>query len=178
MGKVCHGGSSQYSKENRASCHWGNQRELCDRNTEYSAACWYEDYLLLKVAEKIKWKSKGPLTSGGGVRMSVCNWRVCVLWSTDKGTVQKVIVLPRDDLQTEELVLEEVEVFKVSFDCSLSLSVTLLFISVLLCVSVVLKLTVTHCAPHSHFLHQGPHSYNYNEDLVQKGKPVCTNWFT
>lgn len=77
-GKVCHGGSSQYSKENRASCHWGNQRELCDRNTEYSAACWYEDYRLLKVAEKIKWKSKGPLTSGRGVRMSVCNWRVCV----------------------------------------------------------------------------------------------------
>ena len=32
----------------------------------------------------------------------------------DRGTVQKVIVLPRDDLQTEELVLEEVEVFKVS----------------------------------------------------------------
>lgn len=41
--------------------------------------------------------------------------RVCVLWSTDRGTVQKVIVLPRDDLQTEELVLEEVEVFKVRF---------------------------------------------------------------
>lgn len=38
-----------------------------------------------------------------------------MFWSTDKGTVQKVIVLPRDDLQTEELVLEEVEVFKVSF---------------------------------------------------------------
>lgn len=33
--------------------------------------------------------------------------------SADKGTVQKVIVLPRDDLLTEELVLEEVEVFKV-----------------------------------------------------------------
>ncbi|XP_048873421.1 semaphorin-3F-like isoform X1 [Brienomyrus brachyistius] len=32
---------------------------------------------------------------------------------TDRGTVQKVIVLPRDDLRTEELVLEEVEVFKV-----------------------------------------------------------------
>ncbi|KAL2091215.1 hypothetical protein ACEWY4_013478 [Coilia grayii] len=32
---------------------------------------------------------------------------------TDKGTVQKVIVLPRDDLQTEELLLEEVEVFRV-----------------------------------------------------------------
>lgn len=27
--------------------------------------------------------------------------------------MQKVIVLPRDDLQTEELVLEEVEVFRV-----------------------------------------------------------------
>lgn len=36
--------------------------------------------------------------------------------SADKGTVQKVIVLPRDDLQTEELVLEEVEVFKVGFN--------------------------------------------------------------
>lgn len=43
----------------------------------------------------------------------------CALWSTDKGTVQKVIVLPRDDLQTEELVLEEVEVFKVRFYTSL-----------------------------------------------------------
>ncbi|KAE8611853.1 hypothetical protein XENTR_v10012619 [Xenopus tropicalis] len=32
---------------------------------------------------------------------------------TDKGTVQKVIVLPKDDLETEELILEEVEVFKV-----------------------------------------------------------------
>lgn len=29
--------------------------------------------------------------------------------------MQKVIVLPRDDLQMEELILEEVEVFKVSF---------------------------------------------------------------
>lgn len=36
-----------------------------------------------------------------------------LLCFTDRGTVQKVIVLPRDDLQTEELVLEEVEVFKV-----------------------------------------------------------------
>uniref|UniRef100_A0A8C3AV15 Sema domain, immunoglobulin domain (Ig), short basic domain, secreted, (semaphorin) 3Fa n=1 Tax=Cyclopterus lumpus TaxID=8103 RepID=A0A8C3AV15_CYCLU len=41
------------------------------------------------------------------------NYEVLFL-GTDRGTVQKVIVLPRDDLQTEELVLEEVEVFKVS----------------------------------------------------------------
>uniref|UniRef100_A0A8C4IR51 Sema domain, immunoglobulin domain (Ig), short basic domain, secreted, (semaphorin) 3Fb n=1 Tax=Dicentrarchus labrax TaxID=13489 RepID=A0A8C4IR51_DICLA len=41
------------------------------------------------------------------------NYEVLFL-GTDKGTVQKVIVLPRDDLQTEELVLEEVEVFKVT----------------------------------------------------------------
>uniref|UniRef100_A0A8C5CDM4 Sema domain, immunoglobulin domain (Ig), short basic domain, secreted, (semaphorin) 3Fa n=1 Tax=Gadus morhua TaxID=8049 RepID=A0A8C5CDM4_GADMO len=34
---------------------------------------------------------------------------------TDRGTVQKVIVLPRDDLLTEELVLEEVEVFRVMY---------------------------------------------------------------
>lgn len=40
--------------------------------------------------------------------------------SADKGTVQKVIVLPRDDLLTEELVLEEVEVFKVELRLSLS----------------------------------------------------------
>lgn len=58
---------------------------------------------------------------------------MCVLWSTDKGTVQKVIVLPRDDLQTEELVLEEVEVFKVSFDCSLSLSPSFLFLFCYVC---------------------------------------------
>uniref|UniRef100_A0A8D2Q532 Semaphorin 3F n=1 Tax=Varanus komodoensis TaxID=61221 RepID=A0A8D2Q532_VARKO len=32
---------------------------------------------------------------------------------TDRGTVQKVIVLPKDDTETEELMLEEVEVFKV-----------------------------------------------------------------
>lgn len=31
----------------------------------------------------------------------------------DRGTVQKVIVLPRDDMETEELMLEEIEVFKV-----------------------------------------------------------------
>lgn len=36
-----------------------------------------------------------------------------LLCFADRGSVQKVIVLPRDDLQTEELVLEEVEVFKV-----------------------------------------------------------------
>ncbi|XP_028853627.1 semaphorin-3F isoform X3 [Denticeps clupeoides] len=39
------------------------------------------------------------------------NYEVLFL-GTDRGTVQKVIVLPKDDLQTEELVLEEVEVFK------------------------------------------------------------------
>uniref|UniRef100_A0A452SWN8 Semaphorin 3F n=1 Tax=Ursus americanus TaxID=9643 RepID=A0A452SWN8_URSAM len=32
---------------------------------------------------------------------------------TDRGTVQKVIVLPKDDQEMEELMLEEVEVFKV-----------------------------------------------------------------
>lgn len=41
--------------------------------------------------------------------------RPSLLGFSDRGTVQKVIVLPRDDLQTEELVLEEVEVFRVSF---------------------------------------------------------------
>ncbi|KAA8593495.1 hypothetical protein FQN60_009611 [Etheostoma spectabile] len=53
--------------------------------------------------------TKNPVIYGvfsvSGVRM--------VNDSVNKGTVQKVIVLPRDDLQTEELVLEEVEVFKV-----------------------------------------------------------------
>uniref|UniRef100_A0A673H717 Semaphorin-3F-like n=1 Tax=Sinocyclocheilus rhinocerous TaxID=307959 RepID=A0A673H717_9TELE len=40
------------------------------------------------------------------------NYEVLFL-GTDRGTIHKVIVLPRDDLQTEELVLEEVEVFRV-----------------------------------------------------------------
>lgn len=55
---------------------------------------------------------------------------MCIL-SADKGTVQKVIVLPRDDLLTEELVLEEVEVFKVSFCQALYTLTCLLFASFL-----------------------------------------------
>lgn len=45
--------------------------------------------------------------------MIKCPWLKDPGVFADRGTVQKVIVLPRDDLQTEELVLEEVEVFKV-----------------------------------------------------------------
>lgn len=33
---------------------------------------------------------------------------------TDRGTVQKVIVLPKDPTTMEELTLEEVEVFRVN----------------------------------------------------------------
>lgn len=63
-----------------------------------------------------------------GARLQPRSLQVCIL-SADKGTVQKVIVLPRDDLLTEELVLEEVEVFKVSF-CQASYALTcLLFAS-------------------------------------------------
>ncbi len=80
---------------------------------------------MLEVAERIKWESNGLLT-GRGVWDCRSVAHRCVLWSTDKGTVQKVIVLPRDDLQTEELVLEEVEVFKVSFYLLL-FSITLSF---------------------------------------------------
>lgn len=73
-------------------------------------------------------KPEGLLT-GGRARGCRCAADRCVLWSVDKGTVQKVIVLPRDDLQTEELVLEEVEVFKVSpfFSLPSSSSIILFF---------------------------------------------------
>ncbi|NWH35872.1 SEM3F protein, partial [Chloropsis hardwickii] len=37
---------------------------------------------------------------------------------TDRGTVQKVIVLPRDDMETEELMLEEIEVLSPCPLCS------------------------------------------------------------
>ena len=53
----------------------------------------------------------------GGVTVPVTDTGSCCLSpadAPDRGTVQKVIVLPRDDLLTEELVLEEVEVFRVS----------------------------------------------------------------
>ncbi|KAG2471009.1 SEM3F protein, partial [Polypterus senegalus] len=43
---------------------------------------------------------------------------------TDKGTVQKVIVLPKDDMETEELILEEVEVFKQQLYVASALGVT------------------------------------------------------
>lgn len=41
---------------------------------------------------------------------------------TDKGTVQKVIVLPSNDSLHEDLILEELEVFQVSFSSSSELS--------------------------------------------------------
>lgn len=41
------------------------------------------------------------------------SWRVCFLLP-DKGTVQKVIVLPSNHSLHEDLILEELEVFKVS----------------------------------------------------------------
>lgn len=59
---------------------------------------------------------------------------MCV--SADKGTVQKVIVLPRDDLQTEELVLEEVEVFKVGFAYSLLNFINIPSIGPLICFNI------------------------------------------
>lgn len=62
------------------------------------------------------------LVNGVGVELSFLS---CL---TDRGTVQKVIVLPRDDLQTEELVLEEVEVFKVSCPTLFFIYFVLLFI--------------------------------------------------
>lgn len=78
----------------------------------------------------------------------------------DKGTVQKVIVLPRDDLLTEELVLEEVEVFKVK-----RWNTTSLAVSSRLCCND-LNLTVM-CiwipCP-------GPDSDYNDEDLFQKSK--------
>lgn len=58
--------------------------------------------------------SRDPFPRRGGHR-----WPAVVLstWAplclADRGTVQKVIVLPRDDMETEELMLEEIEVFKV-----------------------------------------------------------------
>uniref|UniRef100_A0A8C1W3V4 Sema domain, immunoglobulin domain (Ig), short basic domain, secreted, (semaphorin) 3Fa n=1 Tax=Cyprinus carpio TaxID=7962 RepID=A0A8C1W3V4_CYPCA len=67
------------------------------------------------------------------------NYEVLFL-GTDRGTIQKVIVLPRDDLQTEELVLEEVEVFRVRSFLMFPLHFQQLYVS-----SVV---GVTHLALH------------------------------
>lgn len=89
----------------------------------------------------------------------------CFLCSTDKGTVQKVIVLPRDDLQTEELVLEEVEVFKVNPSISHTLT--------RFTISIIVKLTEFLCFIFC-FTHQGPNSYTDDEDLLQKGKQEQT----
>lgn len=56
-------------------------------------------------------RSRAPSSASENVHRADVELLIVV---ADRGTVQKVIVLPRDDLQTEELVLEEVEVFKVS----------------------------------------------------------------
>lgn len=84
-----------------------------------------------------------------------------MLWFADKGTVQKLIVLPKDDLQTEELVLEEVEVFKVGL-CSSS------------CHKYYFFCLFVRPFKNPFCLHQGPDSNNDNEDFIQKGKLVPT----
>lgn len=76
--------------------------------------------------------------------------------TTDRGTVQKVIVLPRDDLQTEELVLEEVEVFRVSY-----------FIYTL-CSRVTEKIIIALIFHHIFIV--GSNSNNHNEDFSKTSK--------
>lgn len=66
--------------------------------------------------------SRDPLPRRGGRRCRGVALSARAPWYlADRGTVQKVIVLPRDDMETEELMLEEIEVFKVraglSFTC-------------------------------------------------------------
>lgn len=57
---------------------------------------------------------RDPLPRRGGRRCPGVVLSTRALWClADRGTVQKVIVLPRDDMETEELMLEEIEVFKV-----------------------------------------------------------------
>lgn len=124
------------------------------------------------------------------VGLQECSLLVCVL-SVDKGTVQKVIVLPRDDLQTEELVLEEVEVFKVSFFLSLFIiPLQLNFI----CPPLHSHICPLFCLPFCHNIrlvsllwlrqcthlfssYQGPCSDYNNEDLIQKSKHFCATDF-
>lgn len=65
---------------------------------------------------------QGPPSQTGraGVpRVALSTWALWCL--ADRGTVQKVIVLPRDDMETEELMLEEIEVFKVRVGMSSTL---------------------------------------------------------
>lgn len=95
---------------------------------------------------------------------------MCIL-SADKGTVQKVIVLPRDDLLTEELVLEEVEVFKVSF-CQALYALTCLLFASCLPVSFSFVAMTFNSQLHYLFFCQGPDSDYNHEDLIQESKPV------
>lgn len=96
-------------------------------------------------------------------------WLTGVCFPADKGTVQKVIVLPKDDLQTEELVLEEVEVFKVGFKLILSLFPLQQF-------SDLLDRLLLHFfffnSNLCFFSCQGPDTDHNNEDLIQKSKRV------
>lgn len=57
---------------------------------------------------------RDPLLGGEGAGALPVALSMQAPWClADRGTVQKVIVLPRDDMETEELMLEEIEVFKV-----------------------------------------------------------------
>lgn len=65
--------------------------------------------------------SRTPFPGGEGTGAQLVALSVQAPWClADRGTVQKVIVLPRDDMETEELMLEEIEVFKVRAGLSYS----------------------------------------------------------
>lgn len=73
-----------------------------------------------------------------------------------------MIVLPRDDLQTEELVLEEVEVFRVRSHFAISFWVLLLYFIQYNGVFLIKK--------YDYFYITGSNSNYYYEDFPKTGK--------
>lgn len=88
-------------------------------------------------------RSRAPSSASENIHRADVELLIVV---ADRGTVQKVIVLPRDDLQTEELVLEEVEVFKVSLPN----------VFCLLCICQSSKLFIDHLVFYCRFPRQSP----------------------
>lgn len=92
-----------------------------------------------------------------------------VLAPADRGTVQKVIVLPRDDLQTEELVLEEVEVFRVS-------PLSTLFSSLFVCLFVLIKYMIFIFL--FFLITSGANRHHHHEDLIQESKKTFVTLYS
>lgn len=112
------GQNSHIDDDSVAFCPFHGPRPPFRRLKSFHSHSCHSWFLSWKQAKAIMLNSKANMGIAIFMVFETCvfgynSWRVCFLLP-DKGTVQKVIVLPSNHSLHEDLILEELEVFKVS----------------------------------------------------------------